>query len=82
MDCMAMSLHILYHTTSFQQAIDVASKLCGDADTVAAVVGQMAGAFYGFSTFPAKWLDDLYKYDRGKIAIRTFILSELADNIN
>ncbi len=82
MDCMAMALHILYHTTSFQQAIDVASKLCGDADTVAAVVGQMAGAFYGFITFPQQWMDNLHKYDHGEIAIRTYILSELANNIN
>lgn len=81
MDCMAMALHILYHTTSFKQAITVASKLCGDADTVAAVVGQIAGAFYGFSTFPQKWLDDLYKYDRGEIAIRAFLLNYLADKI-
>jgi ADP-ribosylglycohydrolase len=81
MDCMAMALHILYHTTSFQQAIDVASKLCGDADTVAAVVGQMAGAFYGFTTFPPEWMDNLYKYDHGEIAIRTLILFVLADKI-
>ena len=77
MDCMAMALHILYHTTSFEQAITVASKLCGDADTVAAVVGQMAGAFYGVKTFPQKWLNNLYPWDHGEIAKKALILDKI-----
>ncbi|MBQ2350352.1 MAG: ADP-ribosylglycohydrolase family protein [Cytophagales bacterium] len=77
MDAMAMSLHILYHTNTFEQAIRVASRLCGDADTVAAVVGQIAGAFYGVSSFPEQWLEDLYYYDHGELTKKALILNGL-----
>lgn len=43
-----MSLHILYHTNSYKEAILKAINLGGDADTVGAVTGMLAGAYYGF----------------------------------
>ena len=80
MDNMAMSLHILYHTTSFEQAITIASRLCGDADSVAAVVGQIAGAYYGLKNIPAKWINNLLQWDDGTIALRGYILAQIAKN--
>jgi ADP-ribosyl-[dinitrogen reductase] hydrolase len=44
------------HTGSFEQAILAAANLGDDADTTAAVCGQVAGAFYGASGIPAHWL--------------------------
>jgi ADP-ribosyl-[dinitrogen reductase] hydrolase len=44
------------HTDSFEQAILAAANLGDDADTTAAVCGQVAGAFYGASGIPAQWL--------------------------
>ncbi len=44
------------HTDSFEQAILAAANLGDDADTTAAVCGQVAGAFYGASGIPAHWL--------------------------
>ncbi len=41
---------------SFEQAILAAANLGDDADTTAAVCGQVAGAFYGASGIPAHWL--------------------------
>jgi ADP-ribosylglycohydrolase len=35
----------------------------GDADTVAAVTGQLAGAIYGESGIPAEWLERLWWRD-------------------
>lgn len=79
MDNMAMSLHILYHTTSFKQAINVATHLCGDADSVASVVGQIAGAFYGVDKIPAEWIKKLYKFDRGDFTLKALLLAHLFD---
>ena len=79
MDNMAMSLHILYHTTSFEQAINVATHLGGDADSVASVVGQIAGAFYGVENIPAKWIKKLYKFDYGDFTSKALLLAHLSD---
>lgn len=43
----------------FEQAVLMAANLGDDADTTAAVCGQVAGAFYGESGIPAHWLDRL-----------------------
>jgi ADP-ribosyl-[dinitrogen reductase] hydrolase len=43
-------------TDSFEQAILAAANLGDDADTTAAVCGQVAGAYYGASGIPAHWL--------------------------
>lgn len=43
-----MSLHILYFTNSYNEAILKAVNLGGDDDTVGAVTGLLAGAYYGF----------------------------------
>jgi len=37
----------------------MAANLGDDADTTAAVCGQVAGAFYGESRIPAHWLERL-----------------------
>ena len=79
MDNMAMSLHILYHTISFEQAINVATHLGGDADSVASVVGQIAGAFYGVENIPAKWIKKLYKFDYGDFTSKALLLAHLSD---
>ena len=79
MDNMAMSLHILYHTNSFEQAINVAVHLSGDADSVASVVGQIAGAFYGVENIPANWIKKLYVYDHGDFTFKALLLAHLFD---
>ena len=44
---------------SIEDALILAANLAGDADTVAAVTGQLAGALWGMSGAPAGWLDRL-----------------------
>lgn len=46
-------------STSFEEAILKATNLGDDADTTAAVCGQIAGAHYGEEGIPAKWLKKL-----------------------
>ena len=42
-------------TTSFHDAVVAAINLGGDTDTVAAIAGAMAGAFYGLQGIPVRW---------------------------
>jgi ADP-ribosyl-[dinitrogen reductase] hydrolase len=46
-------------TSDFASAVLLAANLGDDADTVAAITGQLAGALYGASGIPAEWLDKL-----------------------
>lgn len=46
-------------TDSYREAILLATNLGDDADTTAAVCGQVAGAFYGETGIPAHWLAQL-----------------------
>ena len=43
-------------THSFRDAVLLAANLAGDADTTAAVAGQLAGALYGLRGIPREWL--------------------------
>ena len=46
-------------TKSIEEALILAANLARDADTVAAVTGQLAGALWGVSGAPAEWLEKL-----------------------
>lgn len=48
------------HTDNFEAAVLAAANLGDDADTTAAIVGQLAGAHYGASNIPKPWLDKLF----------------------
>ena len=47
------------HTEKFEGAILAAANLGDDADTTAAICGQIAGAYYGAAAIPSKWLEIL-----------------------
>jgi ADP-ribosylglycohydrolase len=47
------------NTGSFEAAVLKAANLGDDADTTAAICGQLAGAFYGEPGIPKKWLERL-----------------------
>jgi ADP-ribosyl-[dinitrogen reductase] hydrolase len=46
-------------TGSYEEAILLAANLGEDADTTAAITGQLAGALYGASGIPQQWRDRL-----------------------
>ncbi|MBT9267874.1 ADP-ribosylglycohydrolase family protein [Pseudomonas sp. MG-9] len=55
------ALWCFHHTDSFAAAILQAANLGDDADTTAAIVGQLAGAYYGVRAIPAHWLEMLHE---------------------
>ena len=54
-DCLEAALWCFAKTDNFSDAILSAANLGDDADTTAAVCGQIAGAFYGIDAIPEKW---------------------------
>lgn len=49
------ALWAFYHSDSFDDAVLKAVNLGDDADTTGAIVGQIAGAYYGFSAIREEW---------------------------
>lgn len=54
------ALWCFYNTDSFSDCVLMAANSGGDADTNAAIAGQIAGSFYGFSDIPEEWVSKLY----------------------
>jgi ADP-ribosyl-[dinitrogen reductase] hydrolase len=58
-DSLEAALWCFYTTETFSDAVLAAANLGDDADTTAAITGQIAGAFYGESGIPRNWLDKI-----------------------
>jgi ADP-ribosyl-[dinitrogen reductase] hydrolase len=58
-DCLEAALWCFARTDDFRDAVLEAANLGDDADTTAAVCGQIAGAYYGVAGIPGSWLDCL-----------------------
>jgi ADP-ribosyl-[dinitrogen reductase] hydrolase len=59
-DTMTAAKWAVGSTTCFDDAVLAAANLGGDADTIAAVAGQIAGAVYGLSGIRREWVDTLH----------------------
>ena len=81
MDAMAMALHVVYTTKSFEEAIIKVVNLRGDSDSVGSVVGQIAGAYYGLKDIPSEWIKVVEKWDYQEIALRGYMLCHLFDDV-
>jgi len=69
------ALWSFWTTDTLKEAILTAANLGDDADTTAAICGQLAGAYYGECGIPASWLDRLAMKDKiGELAekLRSF----------
>ena len=53
------ALWCFHETSDFEGAVLAAANLGDDADTTAAICGQLAGAHYGAAAIPSRWLDRL-----------------------
>ena len=53
------ALWCFHNTGNYRDAVLTAANLGDDADTTAAICGQIAGAYYGTGNIPATWLEQL-----------------------
>ena len=60
---MEAALWAFHRTSSFVEGCLMAANLGDDADTTAAIYGQLAGAYYGEDGIPAQWLSRLAQVD-------------------
>ena len=57
--CIPTCLYFLLTTDSFEEALTEIINLGGDTDTAGAILGALAGAYYGIDGIPRRWLDGL-----------------------
>lgn len=58
------ALWAFYHSQDFRHGCLLAANLGDDADTTAAIYGQIAGAYYGENGIPAEWRQKLALCER------------------
>ncbi|MDO6564641.1 ADP-ribosylglycohydrolase family protein [Amphritea sp. 1_MG-2023] len=54
------ALWAFYNASSFEEGAKLAVNLGDDADTIGAIYGQIAGAFWGYSAMPKAWITALH----------------------
>ncbi|MHB8131917.1 MAG: ADP-ribosylglycohydrolase family protein, partial [Mobilitalea sp.] len=64
-DTLACTLWCFFNRDSFEDTVVAAVNLGGDADTVGAVVGGLAGVYWGFEAIPKRWIE---KFSPGQVA--------------
>lgn len=79
-DSLEAAVWCFENSSTFKEGCLLAANLGGDADTIAAIYGQLAGAYYGMSAIPSEWLDKLAWKDH--IETIADILINKKENIN
>ncbi|WGS65562.1 ADP-ribosylglycohydrolase family protein [Marinitoga aeolica] len=64
LDSLEIALWSLYNTDNFKDAVLTAVNFGGDTDTIGAIIGQIAGAYYGFDNIPKLWTLKIVKRDK------------------
>ena len=62
-DTLECAMWIFMNAQHYKEAIIASTNIGGDTDTIGAIVGSMAGIYYGFESIPSNWLDKLQRRD-------------------
>lgn len=65
-------------TDDFRESVIVAVNAGGDTDTIGAMTGAIAGAYYGYSQIPGEWLEPLENGKKGRSYL-IFLAERLAE---
>ena len=60
-DTLESVLWSFFNTASYEEAVLTAINLGGDTDTIGALVGGLAGLYYGFTKIPDRWKQNILK---------------------
>lgn len=60
LDAFAIAIWGVTHSKSFEEGMINVIRLGGDTDTNAAIYGQLAGVYYGYSGIPEEWREGVY----------------------
>ncbi len=77
LDCLECALWVLWRARDYRDAVLTAVNLGGHSDVTGALVGQLAGARFGFAGIPADWLAVLARRESiAEFAARLFAASQ------
>ena len=62
-DTLECAMWIFMNAQHYKETIIASTNIGGDTDTIGAIVGSMAGIYYGFEDIPSSWLDKLQRKD-------------------
>jgi len=74
-DTLACALWCFYKGENFEETVIKAVNLGGDADTIGAVTGGLAGVYWGYEGIPKRWLAKFSEE-------QTEVLDKLAESMN
>ena len=77
-DALAIALHAIANTDSFDSAVERCVNTLGDADSHGAVCGQIAGAMYGWRAIGPHLRAALNEWDDAEIGLRAALLVHTA----
>ena len=60
-DTLEAVLWSFFNTASYEESVLTAINLGGDTDTIGALVGGLAGLYYGFTAIPDRWNQNILK---------------------
>jgi ADP-ribosyl-[dinitrogen reductase] hydrolase len=60
-------------TNTFEEGMIAAVNLGGDSDSIGAVYGQIAGAYYGFDAIPERWVKAVKTWEKVDALIEKFL---------
>ena len=69
MDGLAMALHTVMFSKSFEEVVVKNADMGGDCDTVGSIAGQIAGAIYGVTDGLLKLYSQMEDYRQGKYEV-------------
>lgn len=69
MDALAMALHIIWQKNSFKECVLWSINMGGDCDTVGAIVGQLAGAIYGYNEEMHKLYSGMQDFTKNRFEV-------------
>ena len=70
---LAAALWAFNTTESFEDGLIAAVNLGGDSDSIGAVFGQIAGAYYGFDAIPERWVKAVKTWAKVDTLIERFL---------
>jgi ADP-ribosyl-[dinitrogen reductase] hydrolase len=71
------ALWCFWRTDNYKDCVLLAANLGDDADTTAAVAGQIAGGFYGITDIPIEWLEKLTMREEISAMTDQLVLTEV-----
>ena len=63
-DTLRCALWCFMNNSNLEDTVCETANLCGDADTVAAVAGGLAGTYYGYDSIPERWKNKIEVKDK------------------